>query len=232
MELLLSSSLVMLHLQAWLLLIQVTFNRWHPNNTHRNSTNHNRTHQHTKFHLHMLKCHNSSIQWVMIKQNLLQMKWFEMQIQIMINTCKFFIRFFRFRVFTFFSPQKSSVCKYFYINPFLVNVSIWYPLKTSENKEYKMWKFARNRLNLFCGIILNHYGGPYRLETSILIYSANRWTGCYTIRTSVMKELKFLYDNIFITFFFFFLFSILYFTSICNVHLKIYNSSINNMFTH
>ena len=29
-----------------------------------------------------------------------------------------------------------------------------------------------------------------------------------------------------------FLFSILYFTSIHNVHLKIYNSSINNMFTH
>ena len=32
--------------------------------------------------------------------------------------------------------------------------------------------------------------------------------------------------------FFFFFFSILYFTSIYNVHLKIYNSSINNMFTH
>ena len=69
------------------------------------------------------------------------------------HICKFFIHFFRFKVFTFFL-QKSSVYKYFYINPFLVNVLIWYPLKTSENKEYKMWKFARNRLNLFCNSLI------------------------------------------------------------------------------
>ena len=32
--------------------------------------------------------------------------------------------------------------------------------------------------------------GPYRIETSPLICKANRWTGFYMTRTSVMKELK------------------------------------------
>ena len=32
-------------------------------------------------------------------------------------------------------------------------------------------------------------GGPYHIETSPLISSANQWTGFYVIGTSVMKEL-------------------------------------------
>ena len=31
--------------------------------------------------------------------------------------------------------------------------------------------------------------GPYRIETSPLIWRANQWTGFYIIETSVMKEL-------------------------------------------
>ena len=34
-----------------------------------------------------------------------------------------------------------------------------------------------------------HDGGPYRIETSPLICSANRWTGFCMIGTAVMKEL-------------------------------------------
>ena len=34
-----------------------------------------------------------------------------------------------------------------------------------------------------------HDGGPYYIETSLLICPANNWTGFYIIRTSVMKEL-------------------------------------------
>ena len=33
-------------------------------------------------------------------------------------------------------------------------------------------------------------GGPYHMETSPLICSANQWTGFYIVGTSVMKELK------------------------------------------
>ena len=34
-----------------------------------------------------------------------------------------------------------------------------------------------------------HDGGPYHMETSPLIFSANQWTGYYIIRTSDVKEL-------------------------------------------
>ena len=37
---------------------------------------------------------------------------------------------------------------------------------------------------------LFHDGGPYHIEISPLISSANQWTGFYMIMTSVMKELK------------------------------------------
>ena len=33
-------------------------------------------------------------------------------------------------------------------------------------------------------------GGPYHVETSLLICSANQWSGFYMIGTSVMKELN------------------------------------------
>ena len=33
-------------------------------------------------------------------------------------------------------------------------------------------------------------GGPYHIETSPLICSANQWSGFYMIGTSVMKELR------------------------------------------
>ena len=33
-------------------------------------------------------------------------------------------------------------------------------------------------------------GGPYHIETSLLIYRTNKWTGFYTVGTSVMKDLK------------------------------------------
>ena len=33
-------------------------------------------------------------------------------------------------------------------------------------------------------------GGPYHIETSLLICKANQWTGFYMTTTSVVKELK------------------------------------------
>ena len=33
-------------------------------------------------------------------------------------------------------------------------------------------------------------GGPYHIETSLLIYRTNKWTGFYMVGTSVMKDLK------------------------------------------
>ena len=38
-------------------------------------------------------------------------------------------------------------------------------------------------------VLLFHDGGPYHIETSPLIYSANQWTGFYMKGTSIMKEL-------------------------------------------
>ena len=35
-----------------------------------------------------------------------------------------------------------------------------------------------------------HDGGPYHIETSPLICSANQWTGFYMVGTSAMKKLK------------------------------------------
>ena len=43
--------------------------------------------------------------------------------------------------------------------------------------------YNRNHDELF------HDGGSYQIETSILICSANQWTGFYMLGTSVMKEL-------------------------------------------
>ena len=37
---------------------------------------------------------------------------------------------------------------------------------------------------------LFHDGGPYYIETSPLICSANQWTDFYMITASIMKELK------------------------------------------
>ena len=39
---------------------------------------------------------------------------------------------------------------------------------------------------------LFHDGGPYHIETSPLIFSANQWTDFYIIANSVMKEVKLL----------------------------------------
>ena len=36
---------------------------------------------------------------------------------------------------------------------------------------------------------LLHDGGPYHIETSLVIFSANQWTGFYITGSSVMKEL-------------------------------------------
>ena len=35
---------------------------------------------------------------------------------------------------------------------------------------------------------LLHEGVPYHIETSLLIFSANQWTGFYIIGSSVIKE--------------------------------------------
>ena len=43
-----------------------------------------------------------------------------------------------------------------------------------------------------------HDGGPYHIETSHLVCSANQWTGFYMVQTSVMKELKRIYSNLFL----------------------------------
>ena len=134
----------MLHPQPWLLHIQVTSNRQHHSNTHHNSTNHNRTHQHTKFHLHM-KCHSSSIQWVMIKQNSLRMKLFERQIQVYDkHICKFFICVLDLRCLHCFLEMKVFIKNVFFINICLANVPMWNPLRTPENRGYKMGTWARN----------------------------------------------------------------------------------------
>ena len=86
MEQLLPSNLVIVHLQAWLLHIQVTTNRQHHISTHHSSTHHNnthhiRTHQHTKCHRHMLQHQGSIILWVTIKQDSWRMKRLERQME-------------------------------------------------------------------------------------------------------------------------------------------------------
>ena len=43
---------------------------------------------------------------------------------------------------------------------------------------------------------LFHDGGPYHIETSPLICSANQWAGFYMLETSVMKELRVMSYNI------------------------------------
>ena len=41
-------------------------------------------------------------------------------------------------------------------------------------------------------------GGPYHIETSLLICKANQWTGFYTTVTSVIKKLMLCYLYVFI----------------------------------
>ena len=38
-------------------------------------------------------------------------------------------------------------------------------------------------------------GGPYHIETSPLISRANQWTGFYMIGSSIMKKLRYIYNN-------------------------------------
>ena len=40
------------------------------------------------------------------------------------------------------------------------------------------------------GVYLFRDGSPYHIETSLLIWFANQWTGLYIIGTSIMIELK------------------------------------------
>ena len=42
---------------------------------------------------------------------------------------------------------------------------------------------------------LFHDGGPYNIETSLLVSKANQWTGFYMTATSVIKELV-IYDEV------------------------------------
>ena len=51
-------------------------------------------------------------------------------------------------------------------------------LHADELKKYLLFNFLN--------------GGPYYIETSLLICSANQWTGFYMIGTSVIKELNIL----------------------------------------
>ena len=53
----------------------------------------------------------------------------------------------------------------------------------------KNWSEIGNYFNTN-SLYLFHDGGPYHVETSPLIYSANQWTGFYKIGTFVIKELK------------------------------------------
>ena len=80
----------------------------------------------------------------------------------------------------------------------------WYPV----NREYS-WKKSqiekkrqKKAQNIgVCGWRASwifHHGGPYYTETSPLICRTNHWTGFYTTRTSVMKELMFCYLHVFI----------------------------------
>ena len=49
--------------------------------------------------------------------------------------------------------------------------------------------------------LLFHDGGSHDIEFSPLICSANQWTGFYIITASVVKELKPVFLNAFITLF-------------------------------
>ena len=63
---------------------------------------------------------------------------------------------------------------------------------------HKWWNIGRIWVKVFIFKIMkfNKYlsvfrgGGPYHIETSLLICSANQWTGFYRVFTSAMKELK------------------------------------------
>ena len=47
-----------------------------------------------------------------------------------------------------------------------------------------------NKSNFIKILSLFYDGGPYHIETSPLICTANQWTGLYMVGTSVMKELN------------------------------------------
>ena len=51
-----------------------------------------------------------------------------------------------------------------------------------------LWRILYNALYTVFKLFDN--GGPYHIDTSPLICSANQWTGFYMIRTSVKKELR------------------------------------------
>ena len=61
----------------------------------------------------------------------------------------------------------------------ITTMDVWRPLIVTSDQ------FRTLAINSFF-----YDGGPYHIETSLLIYRANQWTIFYMIGTSVMKELN------------------------------------------
>ena len=58
-----------------------------------------------------------------------------------------------------------------------------------------MWTLRKENAGEMTAYVLSiwlfHDGGPYHIETSILICSANKWTGFYMIGTPVVERVNF-----------------------------------------
>ena len=103
------------------------------------------------------------------------------------------------RLFWHITYYKVRYCHFFFINlKFISDISSCFnhptniSIESSELKSrgiiYKLWCIhIRNRI--MKTLSLFHNRGPYHIETSPLIYSANQCFSFYLIETSVMKEL-------------------------------------------
>ena len=70
--------------------------------------------------------------------------------------------------------------------------------KKTTKKQIMLYNMEEKTLGV-CGWRASwifHDGGPYCTDSSPLIYITNHWTGCYTTRTSVMKELMLCYLHV------------------------------------
>ena len=90
------------------------------------------------------------------------------------------------RILKFKDISKTQKTKYiaFLETFFLVQMKKFFSYSLRNIIWHKKQFSSRGKLYLF------YEGGPYHIETSLLIWSANQWTGFYVIGISVMKELK------------------------------------------
>ena len=71
-------------------------------------------------------------------------------------------------------------------------------MKFSVKDFFSKYDHIHKLVNLQKALHLFPEGDFYHIETSLVIWRANQWTGSYKIGTSVMKELikKFLIENL------------------------------------